>query len=216
MQNAAGNWHYTVLVENGRVLDTETLPLKTALLEVAKTGKANFRFTCTQNLILSDIAANDKEIVHQILERFGIIAHTENSSAIRKNSMACVALPTCPLALAEAQRYLPDLITKIELILEKYHLSKEEIVIRMTGCPNGCARPYVAEIGFVGTASGKYNFHLGGDRQGERLNKVYLESQDELQILNTLDGLFQTYSIERTNGETFGDFSVRKKWVIHD
>jgi sulfite reductase (NADPH) hemoprotein beta-component len=100
--------------------------------------------------------------------------------------------------------------------LEKYQLGKEEIVIRMTGCPNGCARSYVAEIGFVGTAPGKYNLHLGGDRQGERLNKLYLESQDESQILKTLDELFQTYSIERTNDETFGDFSVRKKWVIHD
>ena len=215
-QNAAGTWHYTVLVENGRVLDSESLPLKTALLEVAKTGKANFRFTCTQNLILSDIAANDKEMIHQILKSFGIVAHTENSSAIRKNSMACVALPTCPLALAEAQRYLPDLITKIEPILVKYHLSEEAIVIRMTGCPNGCARPYVAEIGFVGTASGKYNVHLGGDRQGERLNKVYLESQTESQILSMLDSLFQTYSVERISGETFGDFSVRKKWVIYD
>lgn len=215
-QNAVGKWHYTVLVENGRVLDTEQLSLKTALLEVAKSGKANFRFTCTQNLILSDIKASDKEKVHRILDRFGIIKHTEESSAIRKNSMACVALPTCPLALAEAQRYLPDLITKIEPILEKYQLGKEEIVIRMTGCPNGCARPYVAEIGFVGTASGKYNLHLGGDRQGERLNKIYLESQEEPQILSTLDNLFHTYSIERSVGETFGDFSVRKKWVVHD
>lgn len=215
-QNAVGKWHYTVLVENGRVLDTEQLSLKTALLEVAKSGKANFRFTCTQNLILSDIKASDKEKVHRILDRFGIIKHTEESSAIRKNSMACVALPTCPLALAEAQRYLPDLITKIEPILEKYQLGKEEIVIRMTGCPNGCARPYVAEIGFVGTASGKYNLHLGGDRQGERLNKIYLESQEESQILSTLDNLFHTYSIERSVGETFGDFSVRKKWVVHD
>lgn len=215
-QNAAGKWHYTVLVENGRILDTAQLPLKTALLEVAKSGKANFRFTCTQNLILSDINASDKEMVHRILDRFGIIKHTEESSAIRKNSMACVALPTCPLALAEAQRYLPDLITKIEPILEKYQLGKEEIVIRMTGCPNGCARPYVAEIGFVGTASGKYNLHLGGDRQGERLNKIYLESQEESQILSTLDNLFHTYSIERSVGETFGDFSVRKKWVVHD
>lgn len=215
-KNASGNWYFTVLVENGRVLDTETLPLKTALLEVAKTGKANFRFTCTQNLILSDIAEIDRDVVHQILNRFGVIKHTENSSAIRKNSMACVALPTCPLALAEAQRYLPDLITKIEPILEKYQLGKEEIIIRMTGCPNGCARPYVAEIGFVGTATGKYNLHLGGDRQGERLNKIYLESQNESQILQTLDQLFQTYSQERIIGETFGDFSVKKKWVIYD
>jgi len=212
-ENEAGKWFYTVLVENGRILDTVDLPLKTALLEVAKTGKANFRFTCSQNLILSDITADDKKLIHEILDRFGIINHTETSSAIRKNSMACVALPTCPLALAEAQRYFPDLITKLEPILLKHGLEEDGIVMRMTGCPNGCARPYVAEIGFVGTATGKYNLHLGGDRQGERLNKIYRESQDEIQILQTLDGLFKTYANERKDGETFGDFSVRKEWV---
>ncbi|MEI8098631.1 MAG: NADPH-dependent assimilatory sulfite reductase hemoprotein subunit [Sediminibacterium sp.] len=212
--NAQGLWYYTVLVENGRVLDTETLPLKSALLAISKTGLANFRFTCTQNLILSDIQADDKQTVHAILEKFGIIAHTELSSLIRKNSMACTSLPTCPLALAEAQRYLPDLLTKIEPILEKYSLSKEAIVIRMTGCPNGCARPYLAEIGFVGTAPGKYNLHLGGDRQGERLNKIYLESIDEATILKTLDGLFAQYATEKIANETFGDFSVRKNWVL--
>jgi sulfite reductase (NADPH) hemoprotein beta-component len=215
-QNASGKWYYTVLVENGRILDTEVLALKTALLEVAKTGKANFRFTCTQNLILSDIDTADKNTIHSILDSFGVIAHTENSSALRKNSMACVALPTCPLALAEAQRYLPELITKIEPILEKHQLGKEEIVMRMTGCPNGCARSYVAEIGFVGTAMGKYNLHLGGDRQGERLNKIFLESQNETQILQTLDNLFEVYSAERNGDETFGDFSVRKNWVNFD
>ena len=215
-QNESGKWFYTVLVENGRVLDSEKLALKTALLEVAKTGNANFRFTCTQNLILSDIDATNKESIHQILDKFGVVAHTERSSAIRKNSMACVALPTCPLALAEAQRYFPELISKIEPILGKYGLENEGIIIRMTGCPNGCARPYVAEIGFVGTASGKYNIHLGGDRAGERLNKIYLESQDEIQILQTLDGLFKTYANERKDGETFGDFSVRKEWVKYN
>jgi sulfite reductase (NADPH) hemoprotein beta-component len=212
-KNEAGKWYYTLLVENGRILDTEQLPLKTALLEVAKTGKANFRFTCTQNLILSDIEAADKNDIHQILERFRVIEHTENSSAIRKNSMACVALPTCPLALAEAQRYFPELITKLEPILNKYGLVDDGIVIRMTGCPNGCARSYAAEIGFIGTATGKYNLHLGGDRQGERLNKIYMESLEEPQILQTLDELFCIYSNEKTDSETFGDFSVRKEWV---
>jgi sulfite reductase (NADPH) hemoprotein beta-component len=214
-QNAAGKWFYTVLVENGRILDSEKLALKTALYEVAKTGSANFRFTCTQNLILSDIDAANKQTVHAILEKFGVIVHTEMSSAIRKNSMACVALPTCPLALAEAQRYLPELITKIESILEKYGLEEDGIILRMTGCPNGCARSYVAEIGFVGTAMGKYNVHLGGDRQGERLNKIYRESLEEPAILQLLDVLLKEYSIEKKIGETFGDFSVRKEWVTY-
>ena len=212
-QNQQGLWYYTVLVENGRVLDEEHLPLKTAMREIALTGFANFRFTCSQNLILSDISSENKAAISTILEKFGIIQHTEASSAIRKNSMACVALPTCPLALAEAQRYLPSLISKIEPILTKYQLDNDAIVIRMTGCPNGCARPYVAEIGFVGTATGKYNLHLGGDRQGARLNKIYQENLEEAAILETLDGLFQQYAAERTSTETFGDFAIRKNWV---
>lgn len=212
-QNSEGLWYYTVFVENGRVLDDEKAPLKTALFEVAKTGKANFRFTCNQNVILSDIKPQDKDEINTILQQFGIIQHTEGSSAIRKNSMACVALNTCPLALAEGQRYLPTLISKIEPLLNKHELTNEDIIIRMTGCPNGCGRPYVAEIGFVGTAYGRYNLHLGGDREGERLNKIYREQLDEAAILNELDGLLHIFKHERINKETFGDFAVRKQWV---
>lgn len=211
-QNHEGLWYYTVFVENGRVLDDENVALKSALLEVAKTGKANFVFTCNQNLILSDIKPTDKAAIQEILERFRIIEHTDNASVIRKNAMACVALNTCPLALAEAQRYMPTLLSKIETLLIKHDLILDEIVIRMTGCPNGCARPFAAEIGFVGTALGKYNLHLGGDRIGERLNKLYKESLDEGEILSELDSLFGTYKSEKANGETFGDFA-HKKWL---
>ena len=123
--------------------------------------------------------------------------------------MACVALPTCPLALAEAQRYLPELVTKIEPILEKYNLQEEGIVIRMTGCPNGCGRPYVAELGFVGTGPGQYNFMLGGDRYGERLNKLYKEKQTESQILEEVDFILNRYISEKNSGETLGDFAFR-------
>ena len=213
MKNEKGFWHYTVFVENGRVLDDEHVALKTALLEVAKTGKANFRFTANQNVILSDISEKDKKAIQEVLEKFKITAHTENASHVRKNSIACVALPTCPLALAEAQRYLPSLITKIESLLEVHSLSDEDIIIRMTGCPNGCARPYAAEIGFVGTAMGKYNLHLGGDNQGTRLNKIYKESLDEPAILQELDHLFGAFSKERQTKESFGDFAIRKQLV---
>ena len=212
-RNEQGLWYYTVFVENGRVLDDEQVSLKAALLEVAKTGKANFRFTCNQNVILSDIKEEDKQQVHEILEQFNIIQHTQGSSEVRKNSMACVAFNTCPLALAEGQRYLPQLISKIEPILARHGLEDEDIIVRMTGCPNGCGRPYVAEIGFVGTAYGKYNLHLGGDHEGERLNKIYKESLDEPAILQELDQLLATYKRERINGENFGDFSIRKHWV---
>ncbi|RYG37664.1 MAG: NADPH-dependent assimilatory sulfite reductase hemoprotein subunit, partial [Chitinophagaceae bacterium] len=172
-QSSDGRWHYTLFVENGRVLDDKNIALKTALLQVAEAGKANFRFTANQNLILSDIADVDKATIENILNEFRIIEHTNNATEIRKNSMACVALNTCPLALAEAQRYLPSLISKIEPLLEKHQILQEEIHVRMTGCPNGCGRSPLAEIGFVGTALGKYNLHIGGDRLGERLNIKY-------------------------------------------
>jgi sulfite reductase (NADPH) hemoprotein beta-component len=205
-----GLWHYTAFVENGRITDDENVKLKSALLDVANTGKANFRFTCSQNVILADIQKEDKSLIEKILARHGVIKLNETSSALRKNSMACVALNTCPLALAEGQRYLPKLISKIEPLLKKYSLEEEEIIIRMTGCPNGCARPYVAEIGLVGTAYGHYNLHFGGDRVGERLNKIYKENLDEDSILFELNGWLGRYKAERKLGETFGDFAVRE------
>jgi sulfite reductase (NADPH) hemoprotein beta-component len=211
-QNHEGLWYYTVYIENGRILDDEKVPLKSALLEVAETAKATFTFTCNQNLTLGDIQPQDKAVIQEILERYGIVKHTENASAIRKNSMACVALNTCPLALAEAPRYMPILLDKIEPLLFKHDLVSDEIVMRMTGCPNGCSRPYASEIGFVGTALGRYNLQIGGDRIGQRLNKLYKESLNEDEILGELDYLFGTYKSEKTDGETFGDFAF-KKWV---
>ena len=211
-QNHEGLWYYTVYVENGRILDDEKLALKSALLEVSKTGKASFTFTCNQNLVLGDIQQADKAVIQEILDRYQIIEHTNNASALRKNAMACVALNTCPLALAEAQRYMPELLDKIEPLLIKHDLVTDEIIMRMTGCPNGCARPYAAEIGFVGTALGKYNLHIGGDRIGERLNKLYKESLNEDELLVELDYLFGTYKTERTDDETFGDYA-HKKWL---
>ncbi len=209
-QSVDGKWHYTLLVENGRITDDETQALKTALREVALTGKALFHFTCTQNVILSGVAEADKPVLDEILVRFGVKAKTEESSLIRRNAMACVAFPTCPLALAEAQRYLPSLIDKIEPLLAKYELEKEPITIRMTGCPNGCARSYAAEIGLVGTAYGKYNLQLGGDRVGERLNAIYKENIGEAEILAELEPLFAAYATNRKTGETFGDFMLRR------
>lgn len=211
-QNHEGKWYFTLFVENGRILDDEKAPLKTALLEIAKTGKANFRFTGNQNLILADITGADKQEIEKILIGFGLLAHTNNAGELRKNSMACVAFNTCPLALAEAQRYLPTLISRIEPLLEKHGLKNEEIILRMTGCPNGCGRSSASEIGFIGTTYGQYNLHIGGDRLGERLNSKYKESLNEEQILQTLDELFAVYSKERIMEETFGDFSYRK-WI---
>ena len=209
-QNHLGLWYYMPFTENGRILDDEKVALKTALFEVAETGKANFRFTCNQGLILADIKAEDKPLVENILEKYQVIAHTEAASLVRRNAIACVALPTCPLALAEAQRYLPELIGKIEPLLTQYGLGEEEIIIRMTGCPNGCGRPYAAEVGFVGTAAGHYNMYLGADHEGTRLNRIYKENLDEAAILVELDGLFKVFKEKRQPGERFGDFAFNQ------
>lgn len=212
-KNSEGKWYYTVFLENGRVVDNEHVALKTAFLKIAETGKANFRFTTNQNVILADIDAEDKAGINEILNSFGVIHHTESASAIRKNAIACVAFNTCPLALAESQRYLPTLISKIEPLLTKYHLQNEEISIRMTGCPNGCGRSPLAEIGFIGTSYGFYNLYIGGDRLGERLNIKFKENLNEGSILKELDALFAAYSAKRLANETFGDFVIREKFV---
>ncbi len=212
-QDFRGKWHYTLFVENGRVLDTETAPVKTALLTIAETGLANFRFTSNQNVIISDVTADDKELIHTLLNHFTLHKQQDAASTFRKQAMACVALPTCPLALAEAQRYMPSFITKIDALLKKHQLENEKIISRMTGCPNGCARPYAAEIGFVGTGAGLYNLHIGGDRPGHRLNVKYRENLNEDLLLQNLDDLFGRYAAQKNAGETFGDFAVRTKIV---
>ena len=207
-QNHDSLWYYTPFIENGRVVDDEKVALKSALYEIAETGKLNFRFTANQNVILADIKDEDKKPIEKILKKYHIEEYTDSISSLRKNSMACVALSTCPLAFAEAQRYLPSLISKIEPLLYKNGLQEEDIILRMTGCPNGCARSYIAEIGFIGTSLGKYNLQLGGDHAGMRLNKVYRESLDEAAILTELDQLFSLFANERKKEESFGDFAV--------
>jgi sulfite reductase (NADPH) hemoprotein beta-component len=204
-----GLWHYTLFIENGRVLDENGYLLKTALFEIAQAGLADFHFTANQNLMLANVNESNKHAVHSLLDKFGITARIENASALRKNSMACVALPTCPLALAEGQRYLPVLIDKIEPLLQMHGLNEDEIIIRMTGCPNGCGRPYTAEIGLIGTGPGRYNLHIGGDREGLRLNKIYKSNIDEAAILDELDKLFGAYKVEQLTQESFGDFAYR-------
>jgi sulfite reductase (NADPH) hemoprotein beta-component len=210
-----GRWFYTVFVENGLIRDTEQVHMKSGLLAVAESGLAQFRFTCNQNLVLSDIGDKDKTDVDRILSSYKILDYTEQASKIRRNAIACVAFNTCPLALAEAQRYLPSLLTKIEPLLEKHGMEKESIHLRMTGCPNGCGRPYVAEIGLIGTAYGKYNLHIGGDREGMRLNEKFRDNLDEPAILETLDTLFADYVRQRNEGEGFGDYAYRKNLPAH-
>ena len=207
-QDYSGKYHYTLFIENGRIYDDKNYKIKTALLEIAKSGKANFRFTNNQNIVISDVLEKDKKLIDKILADYKI--NNENISNLRINALACVALPTCPQALAEGQRYMPDLISKIEPLLTKYRLDNEQITIRMTGCPNGCARPYLAEIGLVGKSAGKYNLYLAGSNVGERLNRLYKEDLEEDDILNELNNLFKLYQSNKKANETFGDFTLRE------
>lgn len=208
VEGTDGKWHLTLFIQNGRVKDTPDYALKTALREVAKIHEGDFRLTANQNLIIGAVSAETKPRIEALLTEAGAFDRL-NTSGLRLNSMACVALPTCGLALAESERYLPDLVTDIETLLETAGLRDEEIVIRMTGCPNGCARPYLAEIGLVGRSPGKYNLYLGAGFAGERLNKLYKDSLTHQQILNELRPLIQRYARERADGERFGDFVVR-------
>ena len=212
-QNHEGLFYYTAFIETGRVYDGEKVQFKKAFYDVAKTGKAQFRFTCNQNIIVSDILPEHKNEIENILQQYGVIQITKSASPVRRNAVACVAFNTCPLALAEAQRYLPSLIDKIETILNKYNLDNEDLSVRMTGCPNGCGRSVAAEIGFVGTAYGKYNMHIGGDAAGKRLNKIYKENIDEPEILKSLDILLNDFSSNKNLNEAFGDYAIRQQIV---
>lgn len=203
-----GKWFLTLFVEGGRVKDTENYTLKTALREIANLNICDFRLTGNQNLILGDINTKSKKRISQILERHGILPNP--ISGLRRNSIACVSFNTCSLAFAEAERYLPSLITKIEDILSEVGLMEDEIVIRMTGCPNGCGRPYLGEIGLIGRSLGHYNLYLGAGFVGDRLNSLYKETLSEAQILSELRPLITDYANERNKGERFGDFIIRK------
>jgi sulfite reductase (NADPH) hemoprotein beta-component len=201
-QEEDGTSHFTVFVENGRVRGR----MLTGLHAIAELGVGRFVMTANQNLVLADIPASSRRAVEALLASHGL---DRPVSGLRRNAMACVALPTCGLALAESERYLPDLVTRLEDELEKFGLREDEITIRMTGCPNGCARPYVSEIGLVGRTPGVYNLYLGGAHEGVRLNKLHRRDVDGDGIVAALSPLFESYARERTCGERFGDYVIR-------
>jgi len=212
VKGVGGRWHFTLFIQNGRVRDTEDYKLMTALREIAKIHTGDFRLTPNQNLIIGSVTAQKKKKIEEIITAYGI-TDGKHYSALRRNSMACVALPTCGLAMAESERYLPTLLDKIEPILEEAGLKDEDIVIRMTGCPNGCARPALAEIAFIGKTVGRYNMYLGGGFAGQRLNKLYRENIGEEEILRELRPILFHYAKERLEGERFGDFCIRAGYV---
>jgi len=204
-------WSLSLFVEGGRVADRNGFNLKSALRETAQVIKGQFILTGNQNLVIANVSAEEKKKISEILKKNGVLPG--EISGLRQNSIACVALNTCGLAFAEAERYLPSLVTKIESILDQFGLFKEEIVIRMTGCPNGCGRPYLAEIGFVGKSEGHYNLYLGGNFNGTRLNTLYKETLTEDEILAELTPIIADYALNRSDGEKFGDFVIRKQYV---
>lgn len=199
-------WHLTLYIEGGRIIDRPNKPLQTGMREIAKVHKGDFRMTSNHNIIIANVAEEDKAQIEALAKSHGLM---EDISPTRGHSIACVALPTCALAMAEAERYFPEFIDKIDALQQKNGIGNLPIVIRMTGCPNGCARPFAAEIGLVGKAPGRYNLYLGASYEGTRLNKLYRENIQEAEILAELDKLFGRFAKEAEPNETFGNFTVR-------
>jgi sulfite reductase (NADPH) hemoprotein beta-component len=205
-------WHLTLFIENGRIQDWDDYPMMTGLREIAKIHKGDFRLTPNQNLIIGNVTSQKKRKIEELVKEYKL-SEGERHSALRRNAMACVSLPTCGMAMAEAERYFPTMLNKIESIMDEVGLRDEEIIIRMTGCPNGCARPFLGEIAFTGKAPGKYNLYLGASFAGDRLNKLYRENIGEKEILENLQPIIHQYAQERQEGEHFGDFVIRAGYV---
>ncbi len=199
--------HLTLFIENGRLLDYPEKALKTGVAKIAEIHKGDFRMTANQNLIVAGVAEQDKAEIERIAREHGLI--NDSHSEQRKNSMACVAFPTCPLAMAEAERYIPKLVDDVEAILTKNGLAEEAIILRVTGCPNGCGRAMLAEIGLVGKGPGKYNMYLGSNLGGTRIPKLYKENLGEQDILTEIDQLSARWAADRNKDEAFGDFVIR-------
>ena len=203
-----GTWFYGLHILSGRVVDREGWPMKTALREIAQIHTGDFRLTPSQNLSISGVTAAQKPVINAILQKHGL-DHENERSGLRLNSLSCVALPTCGLALSESERVLPGLLEKLEPVFESAGLQRDAISLRMTGCPNGCARPYLAEIGLVGKAPNKYALYLGAKYQGTRLNRLFAATVTLEDTVKLLTPIIQRYSKERQPGEGFGDFCDR-------
>ncbi len=211
-QDSRGMHHLNLFIEGGRVVDTEDYKLRTGLVEIAKIHDGDFRLTANQNIMIGNISAEKKPQIEAILEEYKM-SESHVKSAMRLNQIACVALPTCGLALAEAERYLPTVVTDLEEVLEENGLRHDAVTIRMTGCPNGCGRPFLAEIAFVGRGPNKYNLYLGGGHAGDRLNKLYREALPDSKIRETLEPIIKDWAQNRLDGEHFGDFVIRAGYI---
>jgi sulfite reductase (NADPH) hemoprotein beta-component len=207
-----GRWHLTLRIESGRIADTAAGARLTGLREIARVHRGDFRLTPNQNLIIANVEPSARVFIDALVVRYGLDLHAR-ATPLRRDALACVALPTCSLAMAEAERYLPALLRRVEDRLAAHGLREEPITLRITGCPNGCARPYMAEIALIGKAPGRYNLYFGGDGRGQRLNALHLENVDEAAILAALDEAFARFAVERRPGERFGDYTWRAGMV---
>jgi sulfite reductase (NADPH) hemoprotein beta-component len=207
-QTDDGLWHLGLFIENGRIEDRGGKRHLEGLRAIAQVHDGEFRLTPNQNVVISGVREAARAEIDRLVKDHGLDNY-QVSSPLRLHSMACVGLPTCGLSMAESERYLPDLVERIDDLLRKHDLQQQAISIRMTGCPNGCARPYLAEIGLVGKGPGLYNLHLGAAFNGSRLNQKVRESVNEVQVLGLLDGLFGDYRRGKREREYFGDFLVR-------
>lgn len=201
------HWHLTLFIENGRLIDLPGKPLKTGVAEIARIHRGDFRLTANQNLIIAGIPEAEKSRIESLARTHGLIS--DNVTPLRENSMACVSFPTCPLAMAEAERFLPEFVTEVEKIMSSHGVGNEEIVLRVTGCPNGCGRAMLSEVGLIGKAPDRYNLHLGGNRTGTRIPRMYRENISSAAILSVLEELIGRWSQERADGEDFGDYLIR-------
>ena len=209
-----GRWHLTLSLPSGRIADRPGRPHLTGLREIARVLDAGapgqeLRLTCNQNLIIAGVAAEARERIDALVQAHALDNDNRAPSALARTAMACVALPTCALAMAEAERYLPDFTARLQPLLERHGLADAPILLRISGCPNGCSRPYLGEIALVGKAPGRYNLMLGADHRGQRLNTLYRENITEAQILAELEPLLARYAAQRLPGEGFGDFLHR-------
>ncbi|WKE66271.1 assimilatory sulfite reductase (NADPH) hemoprotein subunit [Gallaecimonas kandeliae] len=206
VQGIDGKEHLTLFVPEGRLIDKGEQRWLEGLRAIAQVHQGDFRMTANQNLIIAGVPQAQKAQIDALVAEYGLKVPT---SRLRENAMACVALPTCGLAMAEAERYLEDFVAKVQTLLDEVGLGDQDIVTRITGCPNGCARPFLAEIGLVGKAPGRYNLYLGADGRGLRVNKLYRENQTEAEILAELKPVLARYKAEGLEAERFGDFVVR-------
>ena len=202
IQGEEGLYHLTLFIENGRLIGKK----KEGVVEIARIHKGDFRITANQNLIIAGVEKQRKDDIESIAREYELIADTSQQ---RQRAMACVALPTCPLAMAEAERYLPVFIDEIEVMQKKYDIEEDYFVTRIAGCPNGCGRAMLAELGLVGKAPGRYNMYIGGNREGTRVPKQHLENATTAEILKATDTLIERWSKERNSNEAFGDFVIR-------